>query len=346
MRIILLIILLSLYTWHVQGQLNVSDGRITEAVKKLHSNLVVKANSDEEKLRAFYQWICQNINYDVKEWTSPSGDWMKQEPDEVLKRRLAICHGYSELFKALCELSDIPCHLVSGYTKKQNRFQPEGHTWNVVYLNNEWFHVDATWGAGGIESNGKYVRYYDESYFLSNPKKFLSEHFPFDPAWQLIDFPISLEQFKRVSESDLQNIKGPVFYNYNDTLAQWITLEGDLKQLASARRMIRHSPGDKLAAREHAHAVFQLASNEMKKGNDLLQTLYPAQDGKHYSTNKANISEADFQNNLHTVRRHYQIADSLYRQVQVNDALIRKNLDQARSVLKHNLGIVNSALNR
>ena len=43
------------------------------------------------------------------------------------------------------------------------------------------------------------IRYqYDEHYFLTDPSDFILEFWPFDPEWQLLDHPITLEQFEQL----------------------------------------------------------------------------------------------------------------------------------------------------
>ena len=34
---------------------------------------------------------------------------------------------------------------------------------------------------------------YDEHYFLTDPEDFIMEFWPYDPKWQLLDSPISLQ---------------------------------------------------------------------------------------------------------------------------------------------------------
>src|SRR5688572_15769408 len=120
------------------------------SVETLHRELTKNLTTDQDKVRSFFFWIAQNINYDVSEWTNPSGDFSKQQPANVLKNMKAVCHGYSQLFKVLCDLSGIKCFIVTGYTRNEAIFSGEGHAWNVIYLNGKWQQIDATWGAGGV----------------------------------------------------------------------------------------------------------------------------------------------------------------------------------------------------
>ena len=58
------------------------------------------------------------------------------------------------------------------------------HEYNVINLNNKWYPIDTTWGAGHIE-NKDYVRAFNEFYFLPDSELLIKSHFPEDEKWQL-----------------------------------------------------------------------------------------------------------------------------------------------------------------
>ena len=53
------------------------------------------------------------------------------------------CDGYTNAFALMCAVVNIPCIEVKSSTSPGQ----DGHTWNMVYLEGKWVHVDAT-GAG------------------------------------------------------------------------------------------------------------------------------------------------------------------------------------------------------
>ena len=90
------------------------------------------------------------------------------------------------------------------------------HAWSAVHIQGHWRLVDPTWGAGdygthaSIEQHllgdtdtetGEYCSNLNEHYFLTDPKEFSFSHFPSIEngedceKWQLIDNPISLDEF-------------------------------------------------------------------------------------------------------------------------------------------------------
>ena len=76
------------------------------------------------------------------------------------------------------------------------------HAWNAVYVIDNWFFVDCTWGAGHLDEDRKFIRHFQEFYFLTDPEKMIVDHFPFmdrntreSARWQLLKFPITINRF-------------------------------------------------------------------------------------------------------------------------------------------------------
>jgi hypothetical protein len=68
--------------------------------------------------------------------------------------------------------------------------------------------MDSTWGAGYVSGDGKYVRKFDDHFFMTPPSQFIFNHFPEDARWQLLNEPISKEEYENLVylESDFFNL--------------------------------------------------------------------------------------------------------------------------------------------
>lgn len=55
---------------------------------------------------------------------------------------------------------------------------------------------------------------FDDFYFLTEPREFINSHFPDEENWQLLDTPISLEQFELIP------LMTSAFYTLGLTLLQ------------------------------------------------------------------------------------------------------------------------------
>ena len=78
------------------------------------------------------------------------------------------------------------------------------NSWAVVYIDDSWRFVDCHWGARHVnnpdEPNNPRCFCYelDEFYFLTDPEDIIYMHFPDEPEWQLLERPLTLEQFVRL----------------------------------------------------------------------------------------------------------------------------------------------------
>jgi hypothetical protein len=313
-------------------------------VESLHSQLTMNLKSDEEKLRSFYFWITHNIVYDIYEWSHPSNNIEKQRAASVLKNKKAVCHGYSELFKSFCDLSAIPCFLVSGYPKKNNELVSEGHTWNVVFVNEKWFPIDATWGAGVIDGGPKFVKEFDEAYFLPQPAKFLEDHYPFDPMWQLVTNPVSVKNYKKHGWQ--HNESGTVYFNFNDTIKNWLLNEETMRKVTSAQRMNRFNPDDPESKTELAFALISWSYAESSKGTAILDELYPKKNNQRTTTSRKQLPQNEFNLQLQQAYSHFSTADSILSKVKSVDRNQQQHIDATRKGYDYNMKTINSVLNK
>ncbi len=188
-------------------------------IDKLANDLTEVLTKDYEKARAIFTWIAANINYDTKAFHKGSAPirftysteeelqrLMAEENDrivdEVIKNKRAVCDGYSRLFITLCNKSGIEAEAIDGYGR--NNLEIRGgsvldnsnHTWNAVKLNNRWYLLDPTWSSGYTDPGvTKFTRKFRQGFYLTPPDKFIFDHFPEDPKWQLLEKNVSWNEF-------------------------------------------------------------------------------------------------------------------------------------------------------
>ena len=158
-----------------------------KTINQLH-NLLVKSNySQEEKIQAFAKFITNNIAYGNR----------AKNPLKCINSGEGVCQDYSELFKALCDISNIECHVVVGDGRNDSQdigFYSSNHAWNAVKVNGKFQLFDLTWAAGGV-SFGDFTKKFKPLYFNTEPSVFILNHFPDDPNWQLLENPISKNNY-------------------------------------------------------------------------------------------------------------------------------------------------------
>ncbi|MCL0059926.1 hypothetical protein M1O20_05560 [Dehalococcoidia bacterium] len=181
---------------------------VANTVESLAAWLVEPARNDLETVRAIFRWITDSIYYDIVsyfniiEGTGPVGD---QSPEAVLDSRKAVCEGYSRLFKALAHFAGLEVVQVTGWVKGfgypvEGLTEEPNHAWNAVKINDGWYLLDSTWGAGGIDEEGQFVREFEEFYFLTPPDQFIYSHFPINPDWQLLEVPVTKDEFAKLPQ--------------------------------------------------------------------------------------------------------------------------------------------------
>lgn len=176
---------------------------------ELAFNLTSGLETEPEKFRAIYKWVCSNIsnNYGLylknkhkreryKSDTTKLKIWnnafKKTLFKKLLKRKTTICTGYAYLVKELAQLANIECEIVQGYgrvsTTDIENLELPNHSWNAVKLNNKWYLCDPTWASGipNTETN-QFTFQYNDGFFLAEPELFAVNHFPLDENWWLLE---------------------------------------------------------------------------------------------------------------------------------------------------------------
>jgi hypothetical protein len=197
------------------------------SLKNLHEltfKLATPLSTDEEKFRAVYRWVCENIDNDytlylknknkreklkdpkqLEEWNSTFSQEVFQT---LITKQRTVCTGYAYLIKQMTSYIGLPCEIINGYGRTvESNIGGEGvvnHSWNAVQLNGQWHLCDATWSAGAVETSERtFVKSFDEAYFLARPELFVNKHYPLDTAWMLIAQKPSLRDF----------LNGPIVYS-------------------------------------------------------------------------------------------------------------------------------------
>ncbi len=187
-------------------------------------------STDEDKIYSICQWISDNIKYDYR---AVKKDKLSNfDPSTILKKKKAVCAGYSNLFDQMCAAIDIDCYVVSGHVKENGKLIDESlgsHAWNVVKLDGYWYTVDVTWASGHIRSGfhlRKYQKDFDQKWLMMEPKYYLQSHLPEDPMWQLIDQPINFKMFKQDPNKLMARLgKTGSYFNFRDSIVVFQQLE-------------------------------------------------------------------------------------------------------------------------
>ncbi|MEM0994290.1 MAG: transglutaminase domain-containing protein, partial [Bacteroidota bacterium] len=171
-------------------------------LEQLSTYLAAGGQNELEQVRAIYQWILKNIEYDRKAYKN-GNKRLNRSNEDVLTRGKAVCWGYANLLKAMTATVGIESSVISGYARTRLtdplNFVESNHAWNAVRIAGKWYLLDVTWDSGLQSGADDFRKTYQRTYFLTEPEYFILNHVPANPIWQLLDCPISLAEAESAS---------------------------------------------------------------------------------------------------------------------------------------------------
>jgi len=143
--------------------------------------------SDLEKVLALHDWLVLHCEYDYGHY---NGDYFNEEAGTeygALVEKMVVCAGYARTLDILLYQAGIKAYSISGDTSEGE------HAWNLVYIDDNWYHVDATWNEMGDVNESAGIRY---EYFLKSDEEFKNlSHYEWEvepsgvPRTTLVDTP-------------------------------------------------------------------------------------------------------------------------------------------------------------
>ncbi len=107
--------------------------KVDEMINSLQSEL-----SEYEREKILHDNLLSACKYKSGVESSKDG-WQYFSAYGAIVTGEAVCEGYAKAMQILLSKAGIPCFTVRGESDGVS------HMWNVVELNNEWYHLDATW---------------------------------------------------------------------------------------------------------------------------------------------------------------------------------------------------------
>lgn len=145
-------------TVKIKKQYNDSDIKyINSSIEKFEKENIKNDISDEDKIRLFHDYIINNTKYDQERANNLDKEENSKSESHtavgLLKNHISLCGGYSDIMSIYLHRNNI----------QSIRISAEKHVWNLVYINNKWLHLDATWD-DPVTNTGAQILIHD--YFL------------------------------------------------------------------------------------------------------------------------------------------------------------------------------------
>lgn len=118
-----------------------TNKKINQIVKRIPTDY-----NDIEKVLFIYKYLGKKVHYDNKTAKMEYDDRPIHDNHSiynVLFKNKGVCSSIATAFKCLMDELNIECQTIDS----------EGHEWNVVKINNFWYHLDLTWDLDNIKHN-------------------------------------------------------------------------------------------------------------------------------------------------------------------------------------------------
>jgi hypothetical protein len=173
-----------------------------EYIREAAAYIIKNAKDPFDKIKKAHDLVALTIRYDAASFLA--GRHPPQDYASVVKSRLAVCEGYSNLFKKLCDEMAVECEVIHGYARGVGSSPllneiPSGsnHAWNLVNIKDAWYFIDCTWDAGHLKGSA-FQADYGTDYLFLKPEHFIYNHFPENTRQQLLENAVSPVDFSRL----------------------------------------------------------------------------------------------------------------------------------------------------
>lgn len=341
--------------------------QISFAQSTLLKKTINQITFEKDSIQAVFYWVADNIKYDVnklnkiKEGTANRNTPKfknKEERDnykleQVIKRKKGVCEDYSLLFNAIVKELGYEAYIVSGYTKnekgKLNR--SIGHAWNAVKVGNTWKLYDTTWAAGYVKEEKKFIKKYNSKWYDISPAEMLKTHMPFDPVWQLSDYPIHYVTF---NNNEL-NQKSAQPFDYQQLLEDYAKKEKKEQIQEQLKRSKEIGEGTKLVKRWRKKLnekitfydqvgiteILQEATLKSQKASTFFEE-YNKEKRKYYKKRKWDIKKAE--QSLENGIQEIEAVFKTYKNIETTDRQILSFIKKSTKSLEGLSRIMNKEL--
>lgn len=116
------------------------DKETLEMAKDVLDSVITDDMSDYDKEKAIYTWLTTKLTANTGLLTViPNTDDDADNPYGVLKNRNPVCVGYATTFRLFMQMLGIECKVVHNLDRY--------HSWDLVKLDGDWYHVDCYMGS-------------------------------------------------------------------------------------------------------------------------------------------------------------------------------------------------------
>ncbi|ADU32042.1 transglutaminase domain-containing protein [Evansella cellulosilytica] len=231
--------------------------------------------SDLEKVIELHDYVVLNTVYDYENFENNTVPPLSFTAYGALINGVAVCDGYTKAMNLLLREVGVESKYVVGVANGN------GHSWNLVHIDGEWYKLDATWNDPVPDREGR-VSY---QYFLITDDKLEQTH-----EWEKTDYPKATStRFSYFEELVHSQRHGNIIYYTDDESLYQMNIDGtNKKKIAPVRAYEIAVGGDWLYFSNFSHGgyLFKIKKDgsELTELNDFYTTHILYEEGKLHFT--------------------------------------------------------------
>lgn len=239
------------------------ENTIASIIRNFSHKNIKTGMSAYEREEAIHDFLVSTITYNHEAINIGLENAARENFNVVgaLVQQNAVCWGIACAFKLLCDCFDLHCIVVTGNSVLDDQIG-NGHAWNIVELNNKFYHVDVTWD---LKVKGREKRIYD--YFNVDDKELSRNH-----SWDGALYP------KCIWHDDNYYYKNSCFINRLEQVKPFFLLKLHKNQFEVIMKIRGTMPDDKLIMEQISEAMKEYRSENRRTSRQRM--------GYRYSSNR------------------------------------------------------------
>jgi hypothetical protein len=155
---------------------------VDDKIKDIVDLIIIPGMTDLQKEIAIHNYIVNNTKYDEENYEKGTVPKESNTSYGVLIKGVGVCGGYASAMDKLLGAAGIESMIISGEAGENGKY--EAHAWNLVKLDGEYYHIDATWNDPVYTFNGVRKDVIQFDYFNLTDKEMSKDH-----KWDINKYP-------------------------------------------------------------------------------------------------------------------------------------------------------------
>lgn len=192
-----------------RGILATIENKTNQEIERIVS--VMSSNSGKGIIqieKSIHDYMVNSISYDYEALRNKSMNRCSFNIYGVINNRLAVCEGIAKFVKLTLNKLGIECFICGGKCILENE-KIEDHAWNIIKIEEDYYHIDVTWDIRKDDAQNKRIVSYD--YFNLDDANISRDHFDFNMSFECTS----------------------MLYNYHAIMGRFISGKKQLIQLLS-----------------------------------------------------------------------------------------------------------------